>query len=63
MTPRAKLAPTVAERPDCGHRHLVECPLTVEDWRVVWMAMLGFLETCRRVSAQAHARADKTGSR
>lgn len=43
-------------RPSCGHQHLGECPLSAEDWRVVWFAWLGFLATCRFVSESAHGR-------
>jgi hypothetical protein len=35
----------------------MECPLTQEDWRIVFYAMLGFRETCRIVSDRAHRRA------
>lgn len=42
--------------PDCGHRYLVECPLTMEDWRAVFFAYLGFLHTCRMISDAAHER-------
>lgn len=46
-------------RPDCGHKLLQECPLTVADWEIVFFAMLGFRETCRLVSDKAHERAAK----
>ena len=47
-------------RPPCGHQKLVECPLSVDDWNVVFLAYLGFLQTCRLVSEQAHARHNAT---
>ena len=42
--------------PSCGHKKLVDCPLTQADWRVVLYAYAAFLETCRRVSQEAHRR-------
>jgi hypothetical protein len=48
-------------RPSCGHRALAECPLSSEDWRVVYLAWLGFLATCRIVAEQAHARTEPRG--
>lgn len=47
------------QRPSCGHAKLVECPLTVADWNIVFLAYLGFLQTCRLVAEQAHDRATK----
>lgn len=53
------MAGKIARRrqPDCGHKRLAECPLTVEDWNTVFLAWLGFRQTCLLVSEQAHERA------
>jgi hypothetical protein len=47
------------EPPDCGHRLLAECPLTVDDWEEVFHAWLAFRLVCRLVSDRAHTRADR----
>ena len=45
-------------KPECGHKRLQDCPLTEDDWRVVYLAYLGFLQTCRLVAEDAHRRED-----
>lgn len=43
-------------QPDCGHKQLIECPLTVEDWHDVFTAYLGFRYQCLLISERAHSR-------
>lgn len=40
----------------CGGVPLVEAPLTVEDWRIIHHAYVGFMTVVRRVAADAYAR-------
>lgn len=47
-------------RPDCGHKLLMECPLTTADWGEVLNAYAAFMFQCRLISEQAHARASET---
>lgn len=42
--------------PACGHRRLVECPLTVDDWAEVYRAWLAFRWLCLLVAERAHER-------
>jgi hypothetical protein len=42
--------------PRCGHRRLMECPLSTDDWQQVLDAYLAFLHQCRAIAARAHAR-------
>jgi hypothetical protein len=43
------------QRPECGHKLLVECPLNARDWEAVFFAYCGFMMTCRLISEAAHA--------
>ena len=45
------------ERPDCGHKLLMECPLTSDDWAEVFNAWLAFRFHCLLISERAHERA------
>lgn len=44
------------QQPECGHKLLAECPLTVEDWNDVFTAYLGFRYQCLLISERAHSR-------
>lgn len=50
---------SLRHKPDCGHQRLAQCPLTKDDWDVIFHALLAFRYTCRLVSERAHAREQK----
>ena len=44
------------QRPECGHKLLMECPLTSDDWAEVMNAWLAFRFHCLLISERAHER-------